>query len=89
MKIRKTEILSEEKGMMPAAFTPWLYGIVKESFGFMTMEQLKTQKTVLAELFNKITYEKEGVRYYSSLYDRKKAEAAIRKAFYEADAFYS
>lgn len=87
MKIRKTEILSEEKGMMPAAFTPWLYGIVKESFGFMTMEQLKTQKTVLAELFNKITYEKEGVRYYSSLYDRKKAEAAIRKAFYEKRDF--
>ena len=87
MKIRKTEILSEEKGMMPAAFTPWLYGIVKESFGFMTMEQLKTQKTVLAELFNKITYEKEGARYYSSLYDRKKAEAAIRKAFYEKRDF--
>ena len=87
MKIRKTEILSEEKGMMPAAFMPWLYGIVKESFGFMTMEQLKTQKTVLAELFNKITYEKEGVRYYSSLYDRKKAEAAIRKAFYEKRDF--
>lgn len=82
MQIKKTEILSEERGTTPATFNAWLYGMVKDSFGFITMTQLKAKNILLQDVFNKITYTKDNVRYFSSLYDHKLVEANIRKAFY-------
>lgn len=87
MEIKDTEIISEEKGVIPATFTAWLYSIVKDSFGFITMEQLKSKTEVLEEIYEKITYEKDDLCYFSSLYNKKMVEANIRKAFYEKRDF--
>lgn len=87
MQVKKTEILSEERGTTLATFNAWLYGMVKDSFGFITMTQLKAKSMLLQDIFNKITYTKDNVRYFSSLYDHKLVEANIRKAFYEKRDF--
>lgn len=87
MEIKDTEIISEEKGTTPATFTAWLYSIVKDSFGFITMEQLKSKTEVFEKIYAKITYEKDDLRYFSSLYNKKMVEANIRKAFYEKRDF--
>lgn len=72
-----------ERGDIYAAFTPWLYSIARASFGFITMEQLNAQTDVLRGVFDTITYERNGERYFSSRYDRALIEANIRKAFYD------
>ncbi len=87
MSIQNTEIVSEETGLTPATFTAWIYNIAKDSFGFIKVEQLTDKTDVLAEVFEKITYIKSGIRYFSSQYNRKNIEANIRKAFYEKRDF--
>ena len=87
MKTKEVEIVSEERGTIPVTFTAWLYSIVKGSFGFITMKQLKSKSEILKEIYTKITYEKDGLHYFSSLYNQKMVEANIRKAFYEKRDF--
>ena len=77
----------EERGDTPATFTPWLYGIVKSSFGFLSMEQLQEYEEVLHDVFSKITYQRNGIRYFSSKYDRTLVEANIRKGFCDKRGF--
>lgn len=87
MQTIKTDVVSDENGTEQATFTTWLYSIAKESFGFITMAQLKEHSDVLSGVFEKITYEQNGIRFYSSKFDRKTVEANIRKAFYEKRDF--
>ncbi|GHU80238.1 hypothetical protein FACS1894191_5030 [Clostridia bacterium] len=76
-----------ERGDEPATYTAWLYSIAKSSFGFIGMAALTEQTAVLRAVFDTITFERSGSRYYSSRYDRALLEANIRKAFYEKRAF--
>ena len=87
METEKIEVVAEERGTTPATFTAWLYGIGKDGFGFVNMSALNSQEAVLRQVFDKITYEKDGSRYYSSLYNKKQIEANIRKAFYKKRDF--
>ncbi|MBW7476683.1 DEAD/DEAH box helicase family protein [Paenibacillus oenotherae] len=83
MKNLSTEVLVEERGNIFANFTSWLYGISKTSFGFITMMHLNEYSEILKDVFDTITFEKDGSRFYSSKYNRTSIEANIRKAFYE------
>ena len=76
-----------ERGNEPASFTTWLYNITKGSFGFVTMDQLLPYSAILGEIYNKITHVKDGVRYFSSKYNRALIEANIRKAFCDKCSF--
>jgi len=76
-----------ERGTKPATFNSWLYGIVKGGFGLITMSELLTYEELLKGVFDKITYEKDGSRYYSSKYDRNAVESNIRKAFCNKEDF--
>lgn len=87
MQVQNTEVLSEETGSTPATFTSWLYQIAKDSFGFVTMQQLNNHAAILRTVFDRITYKLDGSCFYSSRYDRKSIEAKIRKAFYEKREF--
>lgn len=53
------------------------------------MEQLKEYTDTLRTVFERITYEKEGVRHFSSKYDRPLVEANIRKAFCEKRTYHT
>lgn len=81
MKDISIAIDDNERGNEPASFTAWLYNITKGSFGFVTMDQLLPYSAILGEIYNKITHVKDGVRYFSSKYNRALIEANIRKAF--------
>lgn len=70
-----------EYGTEPATFNSWIYGIMKGGFGSPAIAELKQYVEQLCAVYQKITYEKDGSRYYSSKYNRKLVEANIRKAF--------
>ncbi len=81
MKDISIAVDDSERGNEPASFTAWLYRITKGSFGFVTMERLRTYTEALNVIFDKITYINDGVRCFSSKYNRALIEANIRKAF--------
>lgn len=87
MKDISIVIDDNERGNEPASFTIWLYNITKGSFGFVTMDQLLPYSAILGEIYNKITHVKDGVRYFSSKYNRALIEANIRKAFCDKCSF--
>ena len=87
MKDISIAIDDNERGNEPASFTAWLYNITKGSFGFVTMDQLLPYSAILGEIYNKITHVKDGVRYFSSKYNRALIEANIRKAFCDKCSF--
>lgn len=70
-----------EYGTEPATFSSWIYGIMKGGFGHPTVAELRRYAEQLNAVYQKISYEKDGSRYYSSKYNRKAVEANIRKAF--------
>ncbi len=72
-----------ERGMEFAVFHPWLYAITKGSFGTLTLSDLEPYEDLLQKVFNAITYENDGSRYFSSRYNHAIVEANIRKAFAE------
>lgn len=82
-----TEFTGEEHGTTPATFTGWLLDIVKGSFSTLSMGELRPFEDALKEIFEQITYEREGIRYYSSRYDRSHVNSNIRKAFSEKRSF--
>ncbi len=87
MKELNITVDDSERGNEPASFTTWLYRITKGSFGFVTMEQLRPYTEALNVIFDKITYINDGVRYFSSKYNRALIEANIRKAFCDKCSF--
>lgn len=87
MKDISIAVDDNERGNEPASFTTWLYNITKGSFGFVTMDQLLPYSAILGEIYNKITHVKDGVRYFSSKYNRALIEANIRKAFCDKCSF--
>lgn len=87
MKDISIAVDDNERGNEPASFTTWLYRITKGSFGFVTMEQLRPYTETLNVIFEKITYINDGVRCFSSKYNRALIEANIRKAFCDKCSF--
>ncbi len=70
-----------EYGTEPTTFLSWVYGITKGGFLTLTVAELMKFEKSLKDIYNTITYKKDGVFYFSSKYDRKQVEANIRKAF--------
>ncbi len=87
METQKIQVDDEERGTVPATFSAWLMDIVKGSFGTLTMAQLKPHEDELRVLFDTITYDRDGSRYYSSKFDRHVVEANVRKAFCDRRSF--
>jgi hypothetical protein len=83
-----TRIIDDaEKGLEPATFMSWIYSISKGGFGEPTVEVLLVHEMDLKEIFETISYIKDGSCYYSSRYNRKWIESNIRKAFIDKRNF--
>ena len=82
-----TDVDDEERGTQPAVFSQWLYGLTRSSIGFLSMEQLNEYQDELYSVFETITYECDGMRYFSSKYDCLSTEANIRKGFCERRSY--
>ena len=82
MTLAVHDVVDDENGSEPVTFNSWLYSIVKESFGTLTMSELMQYKPELEIVFKGITYKPYGEQYrYSSRYDIAAVNANIRKAF--------
>ena len=87
MKPQMKEFNDAERGETPAEFTRWLYEIARSSIETVTMSDLRIYHGALKKVFDTITYERDGKRYFSSKYDRRLVEANIRKSFSEKRSF--
>ena len=87
METQNIKVDDVERGTEQATFTTWLHRIVRGGFGSLTMQELNAHVAALDELYRAVTYEKDGLRYYSSRYDHAAVEANIRKAFCEKRSF--
>lgn len=83
----KTEFLKSVKVI--ADYNCWLGEIIKGGFGFIRFVDLKPHDAVLRKLFDTLTYEEEGIRYFLPKYRMEAINANIRKAFYEKRSFTS
>ena len=82
-EIVNREFDDKEHGTRQATFYSWLNATAKESFGFVTLSDLKKHEILLKQIFDKITFEKNNVRYFSSKFDVDMIKENIRKAFYD------
>ena len=87
LKTTQTAIDNAEHGNAITNFNIWLNSLVKESFGFINYNNLMPYMSQLMEQFDKVTYQKDGVKYFSSGYDIGRFNADIRKAFYGKRSF--
>lgn len=74
-------IITEEQGTEYTTFWGWMVNISKGGFNTLSLEQQAAYESVLKEIYLSITYEKNGIRYFSSKYDHNKIEENIRKVF--------
>ena len=81
MEVTDTRVDNEERGAVRASYSSWLYNIVRSSIYTLTMEELQPYDAQLRSIFEKITYQRDGSRYFSSKYDLLQVEANIRKTF--------
>jgi type III restriction enzyme len=70
-----------ETGIAFANFNQWLFEISRESFGLISEALLHQYDKELNEIFETISYEKEGQRYFNELYDLHTIQSKIRLAF--------
>ena len=77
----------EEHGSEYITFNAWLYDIMRQGFGTPAVFELKKHEDLLHCVFDTITFENDGKRYFSSKYRHKEVEANIRKAFYAKREF--
>lgn len=70
-----------ETGIAFANFNQWLFEISRESFGLISEAQLHQYNNELKELFETISYEKDGQRFFNELYDLQTIQSKIRLAF--------
>lgn len=81
MEVADIRVDNQERGTVPASYSSWLYSIVRSSLYTLTMEELQPYDAQLRSIFEEITYQRNGSRYFSSKYDLLQVEANIRKTF--------
>jgi len=75
------DFVSKVKGQ-PANFDYWLFEIAKGSFNTISLNELMKFETELEKIFQTITVEEKGKRYFNELYNHNKIQSEIRLAFH-------
>jgi hypothetical protein len=70
-----------ETGIAFANFNQWLFEISRESFGLISEALLHQYDSELKQIFETVSYEKEGQRFFNELYDLHTIQSKIRLAF--------
>jgi hypothetical protein len=71
----------ETKEEVRTSFRWWLQQIAKESFGMLTVIDLKACEVELKNIFRQITIERDGVTIENKEYDHQRIRSLIRQAF--------
>jgi type III restriction enzyme len=70
-----------ETGIAFANFNQWLFEISRESFGLVSEVLLHQYNNELNEIFETVSYEKDGQRFFNELYDLHTIQSKIRLSF--------
>lgn len=70
-----------ETGISFANYNQWLFEISRQSFGLIQETQLHQYDTELNEIFETVSFEKDGNRFFNELYDLHSLQSKIRVAF--------
>ena len=84
---KEIEVDDNEKGTVYTTYSMWLNDVIKGSFGTLTINDLLEYDNELKDLFERVTFEKEGIRYFSSKINVDVMNANIRKAFIDKRDF--
>ncbi len=87
LQTTETKIDDKETGTTPANFNIWINDILKESFNSLDRSVVIPYLAELKEVFDKITYKKDDVLYFSSKFDLAMLNAHMRKSFYDKHTF--
>lgn len=78
---KSTEQLQDDEHDKPITFNSWLHLVCKESFGTLSVAQLREHITALQTIFEAITEERHGIHYLKGEYNQTQVRANVRKAF--------
>ena len=81
MKVQETEVTGASSPTKVITYTSWLYEIMKGSFNTLSMLRLHSCDEVLQKLFQEITTEQNGVRYFRPEIRIDELNTSIRRAF--------
>jgi len=70
-----------ETGIGFANFNQWLFEVSRQSFGLISEMQLHKYNNELNEIFEAVSYEKDGNCFFNELYDLHLIQSKIRVAF--------
>ncbi|CAM3812754.1 DEAD/DEAH box helicase family protein [Flavobacterium branchiophilum] len=70
-----------ETGIAFANYNQWLFEISRQSFGLISETQLHQYDTELNEIFETLSFEKDGNCFFNELYDLHLIQSKIRVAF--------
>lgn len=70
-----------ETGIAFANYNQWLFAISRESFGLISENQLHQYDAELKEIFESVSFEKDGNLFFNELYDLHQIKSKIRVAF--------
>lgn len=70
-----------ETGTAFANYNQWIFEMSRQSFGLISETQLHQYDTELNEIFETVTYEKDGNCFFNDLYDLHFIQSKIRVAF--------
>lgn len=70
-----------ETGIAFANYNQWLFEMSRQSFGLISETQLHQYDTELNEIFETVSFEKDGNRFFNELYDLHLIQSKIRVAF--------
>ena len=71
----------ENEENIRTSFRWWLQQIAKESFGTLTVSDIKSCEKELKDIFSKITTEKDGVTVENNKFDHQRIRSLIRQSF--------
>lgn len=71
----------EQTNRERTSFNQWLRLIVKESFGTLSIQELKKHPKELSNLFHEITVEEKGTLFLDNRFDHQRIRSLIRQAF--------
>ncbi len=70
-----------ETGITFANYNQWLFEMSRQSFGLISETELHQYDAELNEIFETVSYEKDGNRFFNELYDLHLIQSKIRVSF--------
>lgn len=79
----RAQVVHDEHGDEYITFHQWVYKTAIEGMNCVNQDELLKYEDDLRAVFDEVTYQKDGGRYYSAKYDQCKVRAKIRTSFRE------